>query len=70
MIREERNPNIERPLDPEDEMNPYIKKEEETRPQKIERYKKVRELLKKATDEAVGVKDKKILKSFKEGRGD
>lgn len=68
-LREERNPNETRPLDDEDLENPYIKKEGETYEEKMKRLNKVKKMLKANIDEAVGIKDKKILNEFSVGKG-
>lgn len=68
-LREERNPNETRPLDDEDLENPYIKKEGETYEEKMKRLNKVKKMLKANIDEAVGIKDKKILNEFSAGKG-
>lgn len=68
-LREGRNPNENRPLDYEDLENPYIKKEGETYKEKMRRLNKVKKMLKANIDEAVGVKDKKILNEFSTGKG-
>lgn len=68
-LREGRNPNENRPLDDEDLENPYIKKEGETYEEKMKRLNKVKKMLKANIDEAVGVKDKKILNEFSVGKG-
>lgn len=68
-LREGRNPNENRPLDDEDLENPYIKKEGETYEEKMKRLNKVKKMLKANIDEAVGVKDKKILNEFSAGKG-
>ena len=67
--REGRNPNENRPLDNEDLENPYIKKEGETYEEKMKRLNKVKKMLKANIDEAVGIKDKKILNEFSAGKG-
>ena len=61
------NPRDKRPLDFDDLENEYVPKENETRPQKVARYKKVRKMLKQNVDEQVGVKDVGILSSFRRG---
>lgn len=68
-LREGRNPNENRPLDDEDLENPYIKKEGETYEEKMKRLNKVKKMLKANIDEAVGIKDKKILNEFSVGKG-
>ena len=68
-LREGRNPNENRPLDYEDLENPYIKKEGETYEEKMKRLNKVKKMLKANIDEAVGVKDKRILNEFSTGKG-
>lgn len=68
-LREGRNPNENRPLDDEDLENPYIKKEGETYEEKMRRLNRVKKMLKANIDEAVGVKDKKILNEFSVGKG-
>lgn len=68
-LREGRNPNENRPLDNEDLENPYIKKEGETYEEKMKRLNKVKKMLKANIDEAVGIKDKKILNEFSAGKG-
>lgn len=68
-LREGRNPNENRPLDDEDLENPYIKKEGETYEEKMRRLNRVKKMLKANIDEAVGIKDKKILNEFSVGKG-
>ncbi len=69
ILREGRNPNENRPLDYEDLENPYIKKEGETYKEKMRRLNKVKKMLQANVDEAVGVKDKRILDGFSAGKG-
>jgi hypothetical protein len=69
ILREGRNPNENRPLDYEDLENPYIKKEGETYEEKMRRLNRVKKMLQANVDEAVGVKDKRILDGFSAGKG-
>lgn len=69
---EQMNPQCEKPLMSEVEMEyrqKYLKQPMETREQRKKRLANVRKLLKDARNEAVGVKDRSVLSSFKVGRG-